>query len=411
MYGSACPENSIDDGAGACQCSTNYEEKDGQCVKKNPCPNPDEIEMGGACVPKNCKETEIRVNGLCVPDPDLCPDGSRKVDGQCKKEKCEVDKPLAVVLSNNNATALCENRCLYVISNAMSCAEAGPAGGRTCSVTYYGTGGSCNEPPTDGDKPGTGGDGNGDGDNNGGNNNNNGGNNGGGPGGGGSNNNNGNKGPSNNNNNVPGTDPNGEGKCPAGFYKSGNMCYQNNPDKKPPGGEGSNGPGTCPPKYSLAGGMCVANQPPPDDTKDKDFCKENPDLSICKPGSFSGSCKASFECDGDAIQCAIARDQHQRSCEMFDNPSEESKLYDKHKGKEGNQTEDLPGNDTVSITGSMIDTSDALGGGACIADKSVTVWNRTISLPFSQVCADLAMFGNLLVAVSMLLAGRIVTRG
>lgn len=128
--------------------------------------------------------------------------------------------------------------------------------------------------------------------------------------------------------------------------------------------------------------------------------------------SFGGSCKSNFTCEGDAIQCAIAKEQHIRACKMFDDPSDESQLYDQHKGKEGNQTDDLPGNDTVSLSGGgMIDTSDALGGGSCIADKTVTVWNRSVTLPFSQVCADLAMFGNLLVAVSMLLAGRIVTRG
>lgn len=140
------------------------------------------------------------------------------------------------------------------------------------------------------------------------------------------------------------------------------------------------------------------------------FCKENPGSPICKQSSFSGSCAASFVCDGDAIQCAIAKEQHIRACKMFDDPSPESQLYEANKGKEGNQTGDNPNNETVSLTG-RIDTSDALGGGACIPDLNVTVWGQSFTLPFSTICPSLAMLGNLLVAVSMLLSARIVTRG
>lgn len=142
----------------------------------------------------------------------------------------------------------------------------------------------------------------------------------------------------------------------------------------------------------------------------KGFCADNPDSIICKKSSFAGSCVASFTCDGDAIQCSIAREQHIRNCALFDTSSDESNLYNDNKGKEGNQTNDLPGNETVSLAG-RIDTTDALGGGACIPDLNVTVMGQSISLPFSQICNSLAMLGNLLVAISMLLAARIIMRG
>lgn len=140
------------------------------------------------------------------------------------------------------------------------------------------------------------------------------------------------------------------------------------------------------------------------------FCKENPESPICKQGSFSGSCAASFACDGDAIQCAIAKEQHLRNCKMFDDPSPESQLYEANKGKEGNQTGELPGNETVDIAG-RIDMSNALGAGSCVSDRTVTVWGQSVVLPFSAICPSLAMFGQLLVAVSLLLAARIVLRG
>ena len=117
-----------------------------------------------------------------------------------------------------------------------------------------------------------------------------------------------------------------------------------------------------------------------------------------------------FACEGDAIQCAIAKEQHIKNCKLFEDKSAESDLYFANKDKTGNQTGELPGNETISLTG-RIDTSDALGGGGCFGDLSVTVWNTSVSLPLSNLCQYLAMLGNILVAVSMLMAARIVTRG
>lgn len=140
------------------------------------------------------------------------------------------------------------------------------------------------------------------------------------------------------------------------------------------------------------------------------FCVDNPDSIICKKSSFSGSCAASFSCDGDAIQCSIAQEQHMRNCALFETPSDESNLYKDNKGKEGNQTNDLPGNSTVDLAG-RIDTSNALGAGACIPDLNVTVYGQSITLPISVVCPWLGTLGQILVAVSLLLAARIVMRG
>jgi len=147
-------------------------------------------------------------------------------------------------------------------------------------------------------------------------------------------------------------------------------------------------------------------KPRPDDSDgngvdDKDEDKDR--------SSFGGQCDA-VACEGDAIQCAIARDQYRRSCQLMDKESAESQLYAANKGKEGNQTGSLPGNETISLQG-RIDTSDALGGGSCFGDLNITVWNQAVTLPLSSLCQYLAMLGNILVAVSMLMAARIVTRG
>lgn len=140
------------------------------------------------------------------------------------------------------------------------------------------------------------------------------------------------------------------------------------------------------------------------------FCEENPDSPICKEGSFGGSCAAGFQCDGDAIQCSIAREQHIRNCKLFDDESPESQLYAANKDKTGDQTLDLPGNETVDL-GNRIDMTDALGGGAGVSDLIITVAGQTITLPFSQLNSILAALGNILVAISFLIALRVIGRG
>lgn len=144
-----------------------------------------------------------------------------------------------------------------------------------------------------------------------------------------------------------------------------------------------------------------------------DFCKTNPRSPQCLTSSWGGSCSASFSCDGDAIMCAITREQHTRNCKLFDDMSStEVQLYNSEKGKAGEQTSTLPGSASVQISSANFDTSDAIGAGSgCIADKSVTVAGSVISIPFSTVCGHLAMLGNILLAVSFLLAGRILVRG
>jgi len=124
-------------------------------------------------------------------------------------------------------------------------------------------------------------------------------------------------------------------------------------------------------------------------------------------GNFGGSCEANFQCEGDAIQCAIAKQQHIRNCQLFDDKSEESDLYKEEKGKEGKQTEDLEGNEEIDLS-DKLDKTNALGGGSCIGDLSIAVMGRSVTLPISIICPYLNIFGNILVAISMIIAIRIV---
>jgi hypothetical protein len=94
---------------------------------------------------------------------------------------------------------------------------------------------------------------------------------------------------------------------------------------------------------------------------------------------------------------------------LFDDKSDESELYEKEKDKKGNQTKDLEDNEEINIA-SKIDTSNALGGGSCIANKQFTVMGAQFVIPFNEVCPYLRAFGDALVAVAFLVAMRILTR-
>ncbi|EED69651.1 hypothetical protein CtesDRAFT_PD4599 [Comamonas testosteroni KF-1] len=164
--------------------------------------------------------------------------------------------------------------------------------------------------------------------------------------------------------------------------KASTVCAATNGDKNPDGKDGS----------GKDGEQCTG-----------DDCEE-------KPSKFTGSCEAGFSCEGDALQCAIAQDQHRRTCQLFDTQSAESRLYDSEKGKTGSQTKDLPGNETIDFGSNRIDTSSALGGGTCLTDLQISVMGHSETLPLSQYCKWLDYAGNILVAVALLGALRIITR-
>lgn len=137
---------------------------------------------------------------------------------------------------------------------------------------------------------------------------------------------------------------------------------------------------------------------------------------MCGEGStqtgFSGNCAAGFKAvSDDAVINAMAEETYRQNCKV--NPDEASQALAKtNVDKEGSQTGTLPGNAAVSIGPGSFDTSDALGGGAaCMPDLTVSVLGRPQTLPFSVLCDYLGYMGGVLLAVSFLLAARIVTRG
>ncbi len=454
------------------KCAADEERKDGVCRKKNPCPA-GMHEQGGACVPDKCAADEIRVNGLCVsqcPQGEKKIDGVCKKPPKCEKG-LSMNMALGSdpAICHGGCTYVAVSGLVCADG---SCAKPFESTGQECNGTTDGGGGTNpgngggttggGGGTTGGGTTGGGTEGGGDpaGGTGGGTTGGGGGTTGGGTTGGGTSGGGGTTGGTTGGGTTGGgggttgggttgggteggsgtTGGGGDGAaCPASMEKVGatcvvkcsadhvrdgsGQCVYNGPSNggggtggggDPEGGTGSGGSdpgtgggGTGPGTGSggtdpgKGGGKPGNGDGEGDGDGDEDGEKDGK--------GFGGSCMAGFNCKGDAIQCAIAREQHRRACQLHEDKSDESELYNKEKAKEGDQTKDLKGNGDVDVAG-KIDTGSAIGGGGCISDKQFTVMGTVFSIPFSTVCPYLRAFGDALVAVAFLVAMRIITR-
>lgn len=409
-YGSrpllVCPSNSSYAG-GQCSCDPGYVENSTQtaCIVEPPPPCPSgETRLNGVCVPTDCPATSTRVNGLCVPDPD-CPAGHVRVAGVCKSPpKCPAPGTSAGGFDSSSSAAqvTCFVGCVVSIPPA-DVGTPTPSGtiwhstgsytGAECAGTgSSGPGAGPGGGPTPGEGPGTGVPGTN------------------GPGTG-------------NTGGAPGTPaptptppgtappppvqpkpPNTDGSCPAGSTMTGTTCIAN---PVPP-----NSDGVCPAGTSKVSGQCVSSVPGPGGATGTPGGTGGTGGNGDGSG-FGGDCSMGFACQGgDAIQCAIAKEQYVRNCRLFDANEDPNALrFFAEQNREGSQTGDLPGNESISLGPSRFDTTNALGAASGMTDLTVTVMGTSVSLPFSRVNPHLAMLGNVLLAVSFLIAARIVARG
>lgn len=240
----------------------------------------------------------------------------------------------------------------------------------------------------------------------------------------------------------PKADPN---PCPDGFPGSLNgtaVCIKREPDKGIEGVQGTetkNADGTSTTVKETTkcnAGVCTTTK----ETTNRDAtgaiigtvkvdekketigakCNADPGNKICAStgtgveggGGLTGNCVAGFVIKGeDPILNAMALEQHKRNCETLRTDAEPSTWVTAEGQKTTNVMADSPNNAEFSIGPGSFDTSDALGGGGCSLNKTVTVRGYSVALPFNVLCDPLAIFGQILVAFAFLLGARIVTRG
>lgn len=184
-----------------------------------------------------------------------------------------------------------------------------------------------------------------------------------------------------------------------------------------PGSGTGSGTGTDP-RLGTGSGT-GAGTPGKDDSSEEssdEFCKQNPDLNICKNSNVSGgSCSGGADdtsCEGDAIQCSILREQRKRHCE-------DEKMREDTQAKDytqlGNQIlagedprkNDYPTVDKAQVVNApQLDTSGS--GGSCFSDKSFVVSGRSVTIPFSSVCPHLEALRYVVMVIAALASLKIV---
>lgn len=135
------------------------------------------------------------------------------------------------------------------------------------------------------------------------------------------------------------------------------------------------------------------------------FCEDNPNSTICKTSSFGGSC-AAFTCDGDAIQCAIAKEQHNRNCTLFDKPTSESDLGKEIQMNDGNNPAKESNREVIQLSNSLNEGNN-IGGGS-FQDLHIQLPGGGFDLPFSKLNFLMNLLGGFLLAGAYLNAARIV---
>ena len=152
-------------------------------------------------------------------------------------------------------------------------------------------------------------------------------------------------------------------------------------------------------------GVAIGSSSKTDGKPSNAFCTDNPTATICKVSSFGGSCGA-ITCDGDAIQCAMAREQSRRNCEVLDAApgNHPGVLAANGQAQPAGHPGAAPDNVTIGFS-SLIDQSNGGLSGGCISDESFAVGNGgTVTIPWSRLCGPLSALGVALQGIALLWA-------
>lgn len=151
-----------------------------------------------------------------------------------------------------------------------------------------------------------------------------------------------------------------------------------------------------------------------------DLCKQHPELNVCKNSQVTGTC-GQITCTGDAIQCATLRAAAALQCQQ---DSDVKALASSSSTALGNsilsgadpmqsQIDSNKAGTTVDVSnpGSNMDSSGFLGGGACLADRTISVMGKTVNVKFSALCDKLSIIKPVILALAALVWIFIVAGG
>lgn len=170
--------------------------------------------------------------------------------------------------------------------------------------------------------------------------------------------------------------------------------------------------GTADTSATPSGAAGKSDRPPEDDKYD--LCKTNPNLSICREGSVTGTC-GQIQCVGDAIQCATLRaaaamECKQRADEDLIKASPIHSLGNAAINGKDPMEDQLPKASraqTVDVAGIAAD--GWLGGGAAFDDVTFTIMGKSITIPFGKWSGYLVGLRYALMVVASLVSFRILS--
>lgn len=143
------------------------------------------------------------------------------------------------------------------------------------------------------------------------------------------------------------------------------------------------------------------------------FCKENPTVAFCKDGKWGGGCDA-FTCEGDAVQCAIAKEIHQRNCEAAKSNPYTDMTDAAQAGTDNASTyiqaqKDAPALDVNARFSQSLDASPIAA--SCPASRSVALpGGNSLEISFEKPCEIAGWLGHFVQAFAYLFAALIVLR-
>jgi len=164
---------------------------------------------------------------------------------------------------------------------------------------------------------------------------------------------------------------------------------------------------------------CIGSGGNGDSKDESDFCKANPTADQCQNKSeFGGAC-GGFTCKGDAVQCAIALEQHKRNCELFDKDNAFYKVGDNALSGNDKGEAALPSNSAESrdLSGVFNNISDSefIGNATCPAPKVITYTlnnsSHELIISYDSVCLGAQYIRYLLIVCAWLVAARIFFGG
>lgn len=137
------------------------------------------------------------------------------------------------------------------------------------------------------------------------------------------------------------------------------------------------------------------------------YCTDHADANICQKNVINAACGA-FTCSGDAIQCAMAKDQFELHCKLAQEQNAQldigQKMIDGTDNSVPNPA-DVANRSTFSI--GSLDMSSPYAA-RCPDDVVFSVMGKSSTLPLSLWCPYLTLIGNVFMALSLVSAAKII---